>query len=222
LTVVDDASNGCAVIEHDVKYLGSGIDRWRRPVSPITLTGRSAARDFNTSRSIARKPRIFRRICTLAWLSNSSTGLAKSRKKWLAQSRCGTPANSLAIVVTNAPCLSDIHTTLWTIQSFGPVTRMHDYGPDFTRGARQKRLGKPHALATQFSHDIERFVPLFRLQAIDRKHQPTHFPIFLSQQNRVLLTGRQHALVALQIVGDRVFGQDNSVAVQQLGAELRN
>ena len=37
----------------------------------------AAARSFSTSRSMARKPRIFPRICTFAWLSNSSAGLAR-------------------------------------------------------------------------------------------------------------------------------------------------
>ena len=39
----------------------------------------------STARSMARKPRTCLRICTLAWLSCSSVGLARSRKKWFWQ-----------------------------------------------------------------------------------------------------------------------------------------
>ena len=42
-------------------------------------------RACNTSRSMARKPRTLARICTLAWLSRSNTGWARSRRKWLRQ-----------------------------------------------------------------------------------------------------------------------------------------
>src|SRR4051794_16862286 len=48
-------------------------------------SGADPCRRFSTERSIPRRPRTFRRICTLAWLSASSTGLARSRRKWLAQ-----------------------------------------------------------------------------------------------------------------------------------------
>src|SRR3954451_11256924 len=47
-------------------------------------SGTEACRLFSTDRSIPRSPRTFRRICTLAWLSASRTGLARARRKWLA------------------------------------------------------------------------------------------------------------------------------------------
>jgi len=55
-----------------------------------------------------RKPRIFRRICTSAWLSHSRIGFATSRRKWWPQYRWGTPGQTRAMVVTNASCLSEI------------------------------------------------------------------------------------------------------------------
>src|SRR5262249_44606336 len=48
-------------------------------------SGTDACRRFSTERSIPRRPRTFWRSCTLAWLSASRTGLARSRRKWLAQ-----------------------------------------------------------------------------------------------------------------------------------------
>ena len=54
---------------------------------------------------------IFARIFVFAVLSRSRTGLAKSRKKWFSQYRCGTPRNSVATHLTKASCLSEIHST---------------------------------------------------------------------------------------------------------------
>ena len=54
-------------------------------------------RSARTRRSMARNPRTLLRIVTFACLSRSSTGLATSRTKWLWQSRCGMPGNSVAM-----------------------------------------------------------------------------------------------------------------------------
>ena len=63
---------------------------------------------------------------------------------------------------------------------------------------------------------------LLRLQAVNRKHHVTRRPILLLQQSGILLPRRQHALITLQIVLDRVFRQDDVVAVQQLKPKLRH
>ena len=49
-------------------------------VDELTQVGYCARTAYET-----RKPRTFVRICTLAWLSAFSIGLARSRKKWLTQ-----------------------------------------------------------------------------------------------------------------------------------------
>ena len=148
-------------------YPSPTVGTWWDQTANVTFSApvRSAARAFSSSRSIPRKPRIFPRICTLAWLSNSSIGLAKSRKKWLLQYRCGTPGHTLAMVGLLLVGHPQPHTAT---QPFGPVFGLYDEWANFRRRARQQRSREPDALASQFSHHVKCLVPFLRLQTINR------------------------------------------------------
>ena len=96
LIVVEDPTHRRAIVEHH----GAGRIRFgRRRVAAAAITvdggfrivclrgrsGASALCRWSTACSIFRRPRTFFRIWTLAWLSASRTGLARSRRKWLSQ-----------------------------------------------------------------------------------------------------------------------------------------
>jgi hypothetical protein len=94
LIVVEDPAHRRAIVEH---HAAGGLDHGGRrvaaagaaPVAPgapdVRSSSGSAFCRRSTACSIARRPRTFFRIRTLAWLSASSTGLARSRRKWLSQ-----------------------------------------------------------------------------------------------------------------------------------------
>ena len=51
----------------------------------VSITGFGVFEKVHRSARMVRNPRTVRRILTLAWLSCSSTGLARSRMKWFWQ-----------------------------------------------------------------------------------------------------------------------------------------
>ena len=79
--------------------------------------------------------------------------------------------------------------------------------------------GPPDPFAGQFPHDVEGLVSLLRLQAIDRQDDLLDGMVVQSQGLGVLLTGREHRLVSLDVSGDGIFGEPDPVGVDQFGAD---
>src|SRR3954452_15491061 len=188
----------------------------------VTGTGPSATPRWCSSTvfSIARKPRAFFRIRTLAWLSASRTGLARSRRKWLPQWRWGASGNSAAIPLTNASCLSETQsfTALpndWTHSLAVAINRQH-----FVVRRGDQGLREPDALPGQFPHDIQGLVALLGLQTVDREDDLIGVLVELPQVLGVLLTSGDHGLVAMRESGDGGVGEPDLIGVDQLGLDL--
>jgi hypothetical protein len=86
--------------------------------------------------------------------------------------------------------------------------------------AGQQGLGEPDPLAAQLADDVEGFVPLLRLQAVDGQDQVVDVLVSRRQHGAVVVAGGDHPAVALQVAGDGVVGQRDAIAVAQLGLEL--
>jgi len=63
--------------------------------------------------------------------------------------------------------------------------------------AGEQRLGTPQPLRVQLPHHRERFMTLLRLQSSQAQDQGFHVPIRRRHHLRVLLSGREHSLIAL-------------------------
>jgi hypothetical protein len=86
LIVVENPADGGAVVHDHLVLLGKRFDGDGREARTLLATlGLTDAREHGLL-DLAQR-RTFRRICTLAWLSFSSIGLAASRRKCLAQYR---------------------------------------------------------------------------------------------------------------------------------------
>ena len=75
-------------------------------------------------------------------------------------------------------------------QTRGPLPRLGQQPPHLSRRTGDQRFRKPHPLAAQFPHHIQRLMPLLRLQAIDAQHQALDLAVLVRQPLRVLLSGR--------------------------------
>ncbi len=159
---------------------------------------------LRTACSTPLSPRTFLRICTLAWLSASSTGLARSRRKWLAQYRCGTSGNSPAIPVTKASCLSEIqsftglpnrsaHWRAWAIKR-----RTSDAVAESNASANQTRL----PVAFRGPRRGSRCLFSGWRPSIERMISSTPEIMLGGDGLGVLLSGGEHRLVAADGVGD--------------------
>src|SRR6266404_805342 len=54
-------------------------------------------------------------------------------------------------------------------QALSPLTRQDDQPAHLRLRTGEQGLGKPHPLALEFAHHIERLMPFFRLQPVDRQ-----------------------------------------------------
>ena len=180
LTIVNDPANRRTIIEYSPAHAARPP-----PSSPCVfdLCPRGPARPHapSTLRARCLANRGFSPHCTFAWLSNSSTAWPNPPKKWLPQYRCGTPGHTLAIVLTNASCLSDIHIRTRQRKRFAQSSAW-TIGANLLGRVRQKRLRKPDTLASKFTHDIERLMPFLPVASRQAKARPRVCGIFLSQQ----------------------------------------
>jgi hypothetical protein len=188
LTVVEDAANRRTIIEHDLHAIRLGREQRRQPLWLMILLGafgRTPLQHFALD-----GPQ------TSYFAAHLHFGVAVQF-----QHRLGQITHKMVAAVTmrlarklfrnrrHERILLVRHPQLHgTLQAFGPIASFHDQRANFAGRARQKRLGKPHPLLTQFPHHVKRFVSFLRLQAVNRKHQVTRLLILLFQLSRILLT----------------------------------
>jgi hypothetical protein len=98
-------------------------------------------------------------------------------------------------------------------QTFGPLFSLHDQRPNLAGRARQQGFREPDPLVPELPHHVKRLVSLLRLQTINRKYDLACRGVFFLQQREILLTRCQHALIALQVILDRIFRQLDRVTV---------
>ena len=102
----------------------------------------------------------------------------------------------------------------------GPSFGLLDQSSDFVGRRGEQRFGEPDALACQFANDVERLVSFFGLQAVDREDDRIDPMIVLTQGLGVLLTRREHRLIASDVLGDSAFGEVDREGVVQFAADL--
>src|SRR5712692_884663 len=134
---------------------------------------------------MARNPRTVLRILTFARLSMSSTGWATSRRKWFWQVAVRDAHTLLSngrdegILLLRHPHPDRL------VQALGPLTGQDDQPAHLLCRTREQGLSKPHPLAHQLTHHIQRFMAFFRLQTVDCQHERLDIPVGLSQLCRV-------------------------------------
>src|SRR5512135_1825741 len=106
------------------------------------------------------------------------------------------------------------------VQEAGPLLRVRDQPSDLVGGRGEQCLGEPDALAGQLADDVERLMSLLGLQAVDREDDRIGPLIVPTQGFGVLLTRREHRLIALNVLGDAWLGQVNGEGVMQFGPDL--
>jgi hypothetical protein len=94
--------------------------------------------------------------------------------------------------------------------------------PDFGRRARQQGVGKPDAVAGYFADNVERLMPLLRLQAVDRQHDFARVAIHVLQDLRILMPRGDHVLVRGEVVFEGVVRQTQVVAIEEFAPNLRH
>src|SRR5258708_16839843 len=86
----------------------------------------------------------------------------------------------------------------------------------FGRRGGEQRLGEPGPLAGQLTDDVQRLMALLRLQAVDRQDQRRGPLVVPAQGFGVLLAGREHRLVAADVICDAPFGDGDGEALRHV------
>src|SRR5215813_210264 len=81
------------------------------------------------------------------------------------------------------------------VQALSPLPGHDDQPAYLWRRTREQGLSTPYPLTHELAYHIQRFMALFRLQAVDRQHQRRDIPVGLNELCRVLLSCRHHGLV---------------------------